>query len=104
MGRSHIVRGSGDDRQDFYHNQVYAHSKKTIWGSVFKTRVIDEGGENVVFGTPWCPEEGLSYGLCVNFKGFAHLNLLVFCFLYHRDFDNSFLSRSSSIDHSSSRL
>ncbi len=58
-GHCYFVTGSGDNREERTHTQLYASCKKTVWGNVFKTPVMDEAGENVVFGPPWAPDEGV---------------------------------------------
>ena len=58
-GRGHIIRGSGDDRKDFYHSQIYANCRRTVWGPIHKTPVVNEAGTDVIYGPPWAPDEGV---------------------------------------------
>ena len=58
-GFAHIIRGSGDDRKDYYQTKWYANCRHTLWGSVHKTPVVDEAGSDVVYGPPWAPDEGV---------------------------------------------
>ncbi len=53
------MTGSGDNKETRTHSQLYASHKKTVWGNVYKTPIIDEAGENAVFGPPWAPDEGV---------------------------------------------
>lgn len=60
-GRSRFTTGSGMNRLTHSKTQVYCQVKRTVWGSVEKTPVLEEAGENAVFGPPWAPEEGVLY-------------------------------------------
>jgi hypothetical protein len=59
-GRSycHWSTGSGDNRKDYYGSKTYMRYKRTVWGQLYTTPVLDNAGENALFGPPWAPSEG----------------------------------------------
>jgi len=50
--------GEGDNRTDYDGQRFYARERRTVWGVVFKTEVIDNAGANCVFGSANAPTEG----------------------------------------------
>lgn len=58
-GFSHVIRGSGDDKKDYFNTKYYAYCKHTIWGGLHKTPVLNEAGTNAFYGPPWAPDEGV---------------------------------------------
>lgn len=58
-GYGHCSRGKQEDRKDYYNRKYYCFCIKTMWGKLHKTPVIEEAGENALFGSPWSPDEGV---------------------------------------------
>ncbi len=58
-GHTKFKTGSGEDEETHYHSQIYANCKNTVWGNVYSTPVLDDAGENAVFGSQWAPDEGV---------------------------------------------
>jgi hypothetical protein len=54
-GHSYFVTGSGDDGEVRDMTKYYLQYKRTIWGKLYQTPVIDNAGENVCYGAPWSP-------------------------------------------------
>ena len=55
IGHSHFFTGSGDNREEHSYTKKYVEYKKTIWGKVYATPVINNSGENLCYGAPWAP-------------------------------------------------
>ncbi len=60
-GYCHFVTRHGDNTEHHYHTQFYTNCRRTFFGNVNKTPVINEAGENAIFGPPWAPDEGVLY-------------------------------------------
>jgi hypothetical protein len=50
---------TGETRTDYYNTLDYASCKKTVWGHIAKTAVINNAGEAAVFGPAWAPDQGV---------------------------------------------
>jgi hypothetical protein len=61
LGHCHWVTGSRDERRHHSRTKHYVNSKRTFYGKVYKTPVIDDAGANAIYGPPWCPDEGVLY-------------------------------------------
>ena len=49
-GTIHWHSGAGDDRKDYHGSRKYLRRNCTIWGNFYNTVVLDECGENAIFG------------------------------------------------------
>lgn len=58
-GHCEFVTGSGDNKQRHSHTKLYANTKRTFYGTVYKTPVLENAGANAIYGPPWCPDEGV---------------------------------------------
>lgn len=72
-GHSRFITGSGDNQETRTHTQFYTNCKRTVFGNVHKTPVINEAGANAIFGPPWAPDEGV---LLINLPMSANLLIL----------------------------
>ncbi len=72
-GHSRFITGSGDDKETRTHTQYYTNCKRTVFGNVHKTPVINEAGANAIFGPPWAPDEGI---LLINLPMTANILIL----------------------------
>lgn len=60
-GYCHFTTSSGENTNHHTHTQFYTNCRRTFFGNVNKTPVIQEAGENAIFGPPWAPDEGILF-------------------------------------------
>ena len=49
----------GGETETATHEITYFRETHTLWGRFFRTETIDGGGQNVIFGPPYSPNEGV---------------------------------------------
>lgn len=57
-GHAHIIRRCFN-AEHYYHTHFYANCRKTVFGHLLKTPIVDEAGSDVIYGPPWAPDEGV---------------------------------------------
>jgi hypothetical protein len=57
-GRGYTYIREGKNNKTFTNSRFYANTRRTVFGNVSKTPVLNNCGKNAVFGSPWSPDEG----------------------------------------------
>ncbi len=60
-GHCRFTHHNGEKTEVCTNTQFYTNCRRTFYGNVHMTPVIDEAGSNAIFGPPWAPDEGVLF-------------------------------------------